>query len=140
MRVGPQRREPAPAVLLAAAPRAAAARPQVLQDQLHLRLRRRLREDRRVAQHAVVQGHLGLHTEPNVNILHAYSLNICIPHESSLDTDLSGLLARRVAGEGEALVQVQVEVLERAMLNAERLQSGPIDLINETCYCNFINQ
>lgn len=54
VRVGPQRREPAPAVLLPAAPRAAAARAQVLQDHLHLRLGRRLREDGRVAQHAVV--------------------------------------------------------------------------------------
>lgn len=74
VRVGPQGREAAPAVLGAAAhghaahpahsahaaPRAAAARAQVLQNHLHLRLGWRLREDRGVAQHAVIQGHLSL--------------------------------------------------------------------------------
>lgn len=58
--VGPQAGEAAPRVLAAAAPRAATARAQVLQDHLHLRLGRRLREDRRVAQHAIVQSRLGL--------------------------------------------------------------------------------
>lgn len=45
---------------LSLSPGAAAAGAQVLQDHLHLRLGRRLRENRRVAQHAVVERHLGL--------------------------------------------------------------------------------
>lgn len=56
VRVGPESGEASPRGLLAgcAPPRAAAARAQVLEDHLHLGLGGRLREYRRVTQHAVV--------------------------------------------------------------------------------------
>lgn len=56
----PRRLEAARPRVLTAAPAAAAARAQVLQDHLHVRLARRLRKYGRVTQHAVVQRHLRL--------------------------------------------------------------------------------
>lgn len=72
----------------------------MLQNVLHLALARRLSADGGVAKHAVVERLLGL----------------------------AGLFARIVLAEGDSVVQVQVEMLKRAMLHAESAQGRAVDL------------
>lgn len=63
------------------APGSAPSGAEMLQDHLHLRLGRRLGEDRRVAQHTVVQSHLSLQTSVLIkseNTLKDFHLNTYI--------------------------------------------------------------
>lgn len=72
----------------------------MLQNVLHLALARRLSADGGVAEHAIVERLLSL----------------------------AGLFSRVILAEGDAVVQVQVEMLKRAVLHAESAQSRAVDL------------
>lgn len=72
----------------------------MLQNRLDLTLGRRLGADRRIAQHTIVKRHLRL----------------------------GRLLARIVLAQGNAVIQIQMEMLERSVLHAQRTQSGTINL------------
>lgn len=72
----------------------------MLQNRLDLTLGRRLGADRRIAQHTIVKRHLRL----------------------------GRLLARIVLAQGNAVIQIQMEMLERSVLHAQRTQRGTINL------------
>ena len=96
---------------------------QLLQDHGHLVVGRRVGVDGRVAQEALVERLLGLQAKE----VSERKANGRVRSETHLD----GLLARLVLDEGDAVVEIEVEVLEGAVLDAERLQGAPVYLWRE---------
>lgn len=87
----------------AAAAAAVHRQTEMLQNGLHLHVAGRLGADRRLAEGAIVQRHLRL----------------------------GRLLAADVLAQGDARIRVQVEVLQRTVLHAQRAQRGAVDLRGE---------
>lgn len=72
----------------------------MLENVLDFAFARRLGADRRVAEHAIVERLLSL----------------------------AGLFTRIVLAQGDAVVQVQMEMLKRSVLNTQSAQGGAVDL------------